>query len=66
MTTTLLNPKTEEFYHLDPASRDIMKKTIAFFEDRGKQQLKKDYHEHNWYADLLDFLKENKIMYYQF
>jgi len=62
VTTTLLNPKTEEFYHLDPASRDIMKKTIAFFEDRGKQQLKKDYHEHNWYADLLDFLKENKIL----
>lgn len=58
---TLFNPKTETFDHLDPASRQIMKKTIAFFEDRGKKQLKEDYHERVWYQEFLDFLHENQI-----
>ena len=58
---TLFNPKTETFDHLDPASREIMKKTIAYFEDRGKKQLKDDFHERVWYQDFLDFLHENQI-----
>ena len=58
---TLFNPKTEAFDHLDPASRQIMKKTIAFFEDRGKKQLKDDYHNRVWYQEFLDFLHENQI-----
>jgi acyl-CoA dehydrogenase len=58
---TLFNPKTETFDHLDPASRDIMKKTIAFFEDRGKKQLKDDYHQRIWYQDFLDFLHKEQI-----
>ena len=60
-TRTLFNPKTETFDHLDPASREIMTKTIAYFEDRGKKQLKEDYHERVWYQDFLDFLHENQI-----
>jgi len=58
---TLFNPKTETFDHLDPASREIMKKTIAYFENRGKKQLKDDFHERVWYQDFLDFLHENQI-----
>jgi len=58
---TLFNPKTETFDHLDDASRQIMKKTIAYFEDRGKKQLKDDFHERVWYQDFLDFLHENQI-----
>jgi len=57
----LLNPKTEKFDHLDEKSREIMLKTIAFFEQKGKQNLKKDYHKQEWYADFIEFLKENKI-----
>jgi acyl-CoA dehydrogenase len=58
---TLFNPKTATYDHLDPASKAIMQKTIAYFENRGKKQLKSDYHERIWYQDFLDFLKENKI-----
>jgi acyl-CoA dehydrogenase len=36
------NPKTEKFASLDPRSREIMEKTIAFFENKGKQKLKQD------------------------
>jgi acyl-CoA dehydrogenase len=57
----LLNPKKEKFEHLDPRSREIMLKTIEFFENKGKQQLKKCSHEYIWYDDFLQFIKENKI-----
>ena len=57
----LLNPKSERFEHLDEPSRQIMLKTIAFFENKGKAKLKHDDHERVWYRDFLDFLKENQI-----
>ena len=57
----LLNPRTEKYEHLDERSREIMLKTIAFFESKGKQKLKEDYHDMVWYADFIDFLKENKV-----
>ena len=33
----LLNPKTQSFDHLDDESKAVMKKTIAYFENRGKK-----------------------------
>ena len=57
----LLNPKTATFAHLDPKSREIMQKTIEYFESRGKGKLKSDSHERIWYDDFINFLKENKI-----
>jgi acyl-CoA dehydrogenase len=59
----LLNPQKESFDHLDDASAQIMKKTIAFFESKGKTKLKSDYHAKEWYADFLDFVKKEKIFY---
>ena len=57
----LLNPKTANYDHLDDRSREIMKKTIAFFEAKGKEKLKHDYHQRVWYDDFLDFQRENRI-----
>ncbi len=57
----MLNPKTEKFEHLDRKSREIMLKTIAFFENKGKKRLKQDDHERVWYADFLEFVKNEKI-----
>jgi len=57
----LLNPKMEKYEHLDEKSRDIMMRTIDFFEKRGKDRLKADDHERTWYADFLNFAKEEKI-----
>ncbi len=59
---TLLNPKKEKFDHLDPRSREIMLKTIEYFESRGKKQLKHDSHERIWYDDFIIFMKENQVM----
>lgn len=57
----LLNPKKETFEHLDEKSREIMVKTIRFFENKGKVKLKEDDRNRVWYADFLDFIKNEKI-----
>ncbi len=57
----LLNPKAQKYEHLDEKSREIMLRTIEFFETKGKRKLKADDHERTWYADFLDFVKEQGI-----
>ncbi|MGK5093154.1 acyl-CoA dehydrogenase family protein [Deltaproteobacteria bacterium TL4] len=57
----LLNPKNEKFEHLDEASAKLLKKVVAFFEDRGKAKLKADDHAALWYSDFLDFQKREKL-----
>ena len=57
----LFNPATESFESRDPRTREIMKLTLEFFEKKGKTQLKEDDHEHRWYSDFIDFVKDNRI-----
>ncbi len=57
----LLNPKNPRLYSLDARSREIIEKTIAFFESKGKKQLKKDDFDRTWYADFLEFVKNERI-----
>ncbi|XEO75958.1 hypothetical protein WKT22_00979 [Candidatus Lokiarchaeum ossiferum] len=57
----LLNPNNHTREYPDDESREIMLKTIQFFEDRGKVKLLQDDFDRVWYQDFLDFVKENKI-----
>jgi len=57
----IINPKKQKYDHLDAPSREIMLKTIDFFETKGKKKLKEDFHERVWYSDFLDFVKKEKI-----
>ncbi len=57
----LLNPKQHRRPYPDERSREVMLKTIEFFERKGKGRIKDDYHAQVWYADFLDFVKEEKI-----
>lgn len=57
----LLNPNKYTREYPDEKSRDIMLKTIEFFENKGKIKLKNDDHERVWYQDFLDFVKKEKI-----
>lgn len=57
----LLNPKKHSRPYPDERSREIMLKTIAFFENKGKRELKEDDHARVWYADFLEFIKKEKI-----
>lgn len=57
----LLNPKKHSRYYPDEKSRDIMLKTIQFFERKGKQKIKADDHARTWYADFLAFQKQEGL-----
>ncbi len=57
----LFHPRNENFEHLDARSKELMQKTIDFFEAKGKARIKEDDHERRWYADFLDFVKENRV-----
>jgi acyl-CoA dehydrogenase len=57
----LLNPHKHNRFYPDENSRAIMLRTIAYFEDRGKQQLKADDHARVWYADFLEFVKREEL-----
>jgi acyl-CoA dehydrogenase len=57
----LLNPKRHSRPYPDERSREVMRKTIEFFEQKGKRRLKADYHAQVWYADFLDFVKRERI-----
>ena len=41
----LLNPKQSQLEHLDEQSRELLLKTIAFFENKGKAKIKEDDHK---------------------
>jgi acyl-CoA dehydrogenase len=58
----LLNPKKYHRQISDERSREVMQKTIRFFENRGLEKLKEDFHERIWYADFIEFMKQEKIL----
>ncbi len=57
----LLHPTKTDFSHLDAESQEIMRLTISFFEERGKEKLMHDDRHLVWYADFLDYVKEHKL-----
>jgi acyl-CoA dehydrogenase len=57
----LLNPKKHVREYPDQLSKEIMLKTIDFFEEKGKKRIKEDDHAHIWYADFLQFVKDEKL-----
>ena len=57
----LLNPNQLIRAYPDEQSRAIMRKTVEFFESKGKAQLKSDDYDRVWYADFLEFVKDEKI-----
>jgi len=57
----LLNPKQLVESHPDPVLRGIVRKTVDFFESKGKKKLKEDDLDRVWYADFIGFVKREKI-----
>ena len=58
----LLNPSKYSSEISDERSREIMQKTIGFFEGRGLAKLKEDFHERTWYADFVEFMAQEGIL----
>lgn len=59
----LLNPRLYNRTYKDGQTQEIVKKTIDFFENKGKRKLKEHDRDRVWYADFLEFVKENEIFY---
>ena len=57
----LLNPKKYARFHADSRSRELVLKTIDFFEKKGLKKIKEDDQAMVWYEDFLNFIKEEKI-----
>src|SRR5690242_5768225 len=57
----LLNPSQLTRPYRDARSAEVMRKTVEFFEAKGKTRLKADYHARAWYADFLDFVRRERI-----
>ncbi len=57
----LLNPKTESFNQFDPHTKDLLLKTVQWFENKGKEKIKNDDHERAWYADFIEFAKKEDL-----
>ena len=57
----LLNPHHYLREYPDERSRQIMLKTIEFFERKGKRRIKEDDHSRAWYADFLEFQKQERL-----
>ncbi len=59
----LLNPVQFRGDSLDYRSRELIEKTINFFESKGKKKLKEDDRNRVWYADFLEFIGSNRVFY---
>jgi acyl-CoA dehydrogenase len=57
----LFNPNKLEREYADERSRELVEKTIAFFENKGLQKIKEDDQAKIWYQDFLDFIKEEQV-----
>jgi len=57
----LFNPKNPDFSELDDKSKEIMLKTIKFFEDKGMERILEDDFSCVWYEDFIEFQKKEKI-----
>lgn len=57
----LFNPKKYERWHADELSKNLVVKTIEFFEKKGLKRIKEDDQSTVWYEDFLDFIKQEKI-----
>jgi acyl-CoA dehydrogenase len=57
----LMQPKKYKSLMADEGSKAIMAKTIAFFENMGKERLLDDYNKKIWYREFIDFLSRERI-----
>ncbi|MBT8137945.1 MAG: acyl-CoA dehydrogenase [Gammaproteobacteria bacterium] len=57
----LLNPHQHNRHYPDEISAEIMRKTIEFFENKGRRRIKEDDHERVWYADFIEFAGREQL-----
>jgi len=59
----LLNPKKITKTWSDSSRKEIMLKTIEFFEKKGLKKITEDDHGGVWYRDFINFCQDNQVYY---
>jgi len=57
----LLNPSQHSRFYPESRSREIMLRTINFFEDKGLRKIKEDDHNRTFYSDFIEFQRNEKL-----
>src|SRR5271157_21168 len=57
----LLQPKKYQSLMADKGSKNIMDKTVAFFEKFGKTKLTEEFNKKVWYREFVDFIAKEQI-----
>lgn len=57
----LLDPNHLTRAYADDRSREVIAKTVTWFEERGRDRLLEAYNNAEWYADFLEFVKRERI-----
>ncbi|WP_020674537.1 acyl-CoA dehydrogenase [Geopsychrobacter electrodiphilus] len=57
----LFNPHNYQRVHADLRSRELVEKTIAFFETKGLKRIKEDDQSMVWYEDFLNFIQQEEV-----
>jgi acyl-CoA dehydrogenase len=57
----LFNPHDYQRAHTDDRSRELVEKTIAFFETKGLKKIKEDDQSMVWYEDFLAFIQQEEV-----
>lgn len=58
---TLFHPRTYDPQHFDAETRRVLRATIDWFEERGKNVLLENYIDRVWYADFLEFIARERV-----
>ena len=59
-TVRLLNPATYDAAEFDDATRRLFRATIDWFEAKGKGAVMAESRNDEWYADFIEFLKQER------
>lgn len=57
----LFNPLKDNHNYADPKTREMMQKVIDFFENKGLEKIKYDWHNKVWNHDFVEFMKQNQV-----
>jgi len=60
LTPRLLNPTDYEAAEFDPATRRLLRATIAWFEAKGQAQIAEEVRSQEWYGDFIEFLASER------
>jgi acyl-CoA dehydrogenase len=60
-TARLLNPATYDGSEFDPETQRVLRATIDWFENKGKDRLLAESHTDEWYSDFIEFLAREGV-----